>query len=655
MPEDLWSFVLVGDPQVSPDGEQVVFVVTETDEDADGYASSIWIAETKDPSTLRPLTNPPDDEPVRESLPRWSPDGFVIAFASNRDGATRLWVIDPEGGEAERISQHSGNIAGLNWSPLGDALTFTAAPAQREEDRPRADVYVTDRLRYKFNGRGLMDDSRRNAVWTVDLATGEVLQLTDAWWDDSSPTWSPDGEYIYFISDRYPEEDMYYVTDLWRVPATGGTAEKVSDGEGPITNPVFAPEGGEIAFVGHRRRDDTVANLELLVMGPGGEAPRSLTGDVDRSVGNSVGADVRFDGGNGDPRWIDGGSGILFSMTDGGHCNLYRIAADGSEATPRALEGLPPVVTSFSANASGDPVVALVGADWNTPGDLWVVDAAGRPLRFSHFNDDLLDEVKLSEPRRVTYRGADDWPMEGWIMEPLDRAEGERYPLVLEIHGGPAATSGAAFFLEYQLLTAAGWGVMFNNPRGSKGYGEEHARGVIGEWGKDDFIDLMAAADRALEMDWVDPDRLGVTGGSYGGYMTNWMVTQTDRFRAAATFRSISNLYTKYGCSDIGFYHNRKGMGGADLWDSEDFIMSRSPIRYAPNVKTPILIVHSEEDHRCPMEQGEQWFSALKRLGVTCRFVRYAGENHELSRAGRPHNRVDRLHRLLDWFHTYLD
>ena len=179
VPEDLWSFQLVGDPQVSPDGKRVVFVLTKANEDADGYTSSIWIAETDDPSTLRPLTNPPDRGPVRESMPRWSPDGFVLAFVSNRDGATRLWIIDPEGGEAERISEHSGNIAGLNWSPLGDALAFTAAPERREEDDVRADVYVTDRLRYKFNGRGLMDDSRRNAVWTVDLATGDALQLTD--------------------------------------------------------------------------------------------------------------------------------------------------------------------------------------------------------------------------------------------------------------------------------------------------------------------------------------------------------------------------------------------------------------------------------------------------------------------------------------------
>ncbi len=651
-PEDIWSFELVGDPRVSPDGRRVAFVLTGIDSEANAYVSSIWMAETDNPASVRPLTNPAGDEPVRETMPRWSPDGSRLAFASNRDGATRLWVIDPDGGEAERVGDHSGNLAGLTWSPTGKALAFTSAPpAPSPESDPQPDVYSTDRLRYKFNGRGLMEDERRNAVWVMDVKTGDATQLTDSWWDDANPAWSACGDYIYFTSDRYPEEDMYYVTDLYRVYGAGGEAERITDGEGPVNNPVVSPDGERVAFIGNARGDDTVANLELCTMDIEGGDRTSATSSIDRSVGNSVGSDTRMDGGTGEPVWIRGGEEILFSVTDGPRCDLH-VTVPGSD--PRPVDGLPPVITSFSANSEGDPVVAAVAADWDNPGDLWIVGRDGIATRFTAFNDALLDELILSEPKRVEYIGAEDWPMEGWIMEPAGIRDGQKYPLVLHVHGGPAATSGNAFFFEYQLLASEGWGIMYNNPRGSKGYGEEHARGVIGEWGRNDYLDLMAAVDRASELDWVDVDRLGVTGGSYGGYMTNWMVTQTGRFRAAATFRSISNLYTKYGCSDIGFYHNRKGMGGADLWDEEDFIMSRSPIRYAPRVTTPILIVHAEEDYRCPMEQAEQWYSALKRLGVTTQFVRYAGENHELSRSGKPQNRVDRLRRLVAWFAEHL-
>ncbi len=651
-PEDLWSLKFVGDPQVAPDGGRVAFVVTALDRENDGYVSRVWIAETDDPTSARPLTNPPGDSPIRETMPRWSPDGTALAFASNREGPNHIWLIDPSGGEAVRVSDHTGNYAGLNWSPTGSALTFVAAPPPEEKEEPGPAVYSTNRLRYKFNGRGLMRDSRRNAVWSMDVSSGKANRLTEAWWDDANPVYSPDGEYIYFVSDRYPEEDMYYVTDLYRVPAAGGDVEKITDGEGPVATPTFSPDGRTVAFVGHSEGDDTTANLQLMCMDADGGPRESLTSEIDRSVGCSVGSDSRFDGGSGQPLWIAGAHELLFNLTDGGKCGLYRV---GEDSPPRQLRDFPPVITSFSASSDTDPVIAAVGADWNTPGDLWVMNRSGEVRQFTDLNRDLLGSVMLSRPIPTSYSGAEGWPMEGWIMEPVGRESGRKYPLVLEIHGGPASTSGDCFFFEYQLLAASGWGVMYNNPRGSKGYGEKHARGVIGEWGRNDYRDLMAALDRAEEEEWVDRERLGVTGGSYGGYMTNWMVTQTDRFRAAVTFRSISNLYTKYGCSDIGFYHNRKGMGGADLWTDEDLIMSRSPIRYAPQVDTPILIVHSEEDYRCPMEQAEQWYTALKRLGVTCQFVRYAGENHELSRSGRPHNRMDRLERLVHWFQTYLD
>ncbi len=651
--EDLWRLRFVGDPQVSSDGSRIAFVVTETDLEHDAYRSAIWVADTEDPDSAVQFTNPAGgDQADRDRSPRWSPDGQKLAFVSNRGGKDRIWCIDGGGGEAVLLGDFTGAASGLTWSPSGDRLAFSSMPPSEDDcqdDRDRADVYVTRRLRYKFNGRGFLDDDRKMNIWVMDVDTGKVTRLTDAGADDHSPAWSVDGATVFFTSDRRPELQMYYVPDLYSVPAGGGEARRITRGQGPVSAVRPSPTGDVIAFFGHEQGDRMTANTELYLMSPDGTGWTSLTSGFDRNVGNSVGADARFDAGEAAPGWCRWG--LVFSLTDGGCSRLYRV---DREANHRVLEGFPPVITSYSVSTEGEPVVAAVGADNDTPGDLWVQRPGEDPVQFTRFNAGLLAEIDLSMPERVTFAGAEDWEIEGWLMRPVGFEKGQKYPLVLEIHGGPAGTSGNAFFGEYQLLAAAGFGVMYTNPRGSTGYGEEHAEGVIGDWGGNDYRDLMAAVDFACEQDWVDPERLGVTGGSYGGYMTNWIVSQTDRFAAAVTFRSISNLYTKYGCSDIGFYGNRRGMGGADLWDSEDFIMSRSPIRYAPDVVTPILIVHAEEDYRCPMEQAEQWYVALKRLGVECEFVRYRGEDHELSRSGRPHNRRDRLKRQFEWFERYL-
>lgn len=299
---------------------------------------------------------------------------------------------------------------------------------------------------------------------------------------------------------------------------------------------------------------------------------------------------------------------------------------------------------------------------------------AGARTRLTDLNAAWLEEVQLSTVERATFPSVEGGTIEGWLMKPFGFKEagnavdgaggvtgaatggagGRRYPVVLEIHGGPHSTYGSAFMFEFQLLCARGYGVFYTNPRGSVGYGDAFANRVCGDWAGIDYQDLMAAADFLETVPWVDRRRIGVTGGSQGGYLTNWLVGHTTRFAAAVTQRSMSNLYTKFGVSDIGWYGDKAGMGEADLWDREDFIMERSPIRYAKKVRTPILIIHSDQDYRCPLEQGEQWYVALKRLGVTTEFVRFTGENHELSRSGRPRNRLERLERIVGWFERFM-
>ncbi|HHY11941.1 MAG TPA: S9 family peptidase, partial [Firmicutes bacterium] len=277
-----------------------------------------------------------------------------------------------------------------------------------------------------------------------------------------------------------------------------------------------------------------------------------------------------------------------------------------------------------------------------------------RCCRLTSVNEEVLSELQLSQPEYFLFTASDGVELEGWLMKPINFEPGKKYPVVVEIHGGPAVTYGLAFFHEFQVLASNGYGVFYCNPRGSLGYGEWFAQQVIADQGGMDYQDIMALRNYMDTVEWADSGKVGVTGGSYGGFMTNWIVGHTDRFHAAVTQRSISNWYTKYGTSDIGFYGNRKGMGMRDLWDSEGFLMERSPIRYAPNVNTPILIIHAEQDYRCPMEQAEQWYIALKRLGKTVEFARFAGENHELSRSGKPWNRRERLRHILRWFGEHL-
>jgi dipeptidyl aminopeptidase/acylaminoacyl peptidase len=310
------------------------------------------------------------------------------------------------------------------------------------------------------------------------------------------------------------------------------------------------------------------------------------------------------------------------------------------------------VVSSYDV-AGGSVVVNR--ANPVSIGDLFVGPVGGEIKQVTHFNEDLFKDRYAGWPEKIEFRHPDGALLEGWVIKPLGFEEGKKYPLVMEIHGGPHTTYGNVFFHEFQILTGHGFGVLYTNPRGSMGYGEDFARSIVGDWCGLDARDLeFMAADALKKIPWVDPARYGVTGGSQGGYFTNWLISHTKLFNAAVAQRSMSNLYSKYGVADNGWSGDRAGMGGKDLWDDEDLIMERSPIRYARNVTTPTLIIHSDMDFRCPLEQGEQWYVALKRLGVTVEMLLFHGENHELSRSGKPANRVVRLEAILGWFEKYL-
>ncbi len=710
--EDLWRLKFVGDPELAPDGSKVVWVQTETNADKNTYESAIWMSARDAGGCFGAPVRLTYGKigtgyGAREGSPCFSPDGNYLAFVSNRSGKNHIWLLDmKDGGEARQITQGDDGVSAITWSPDGKHLAFISRepkeePEDKEEARKTKDVTVVTKLRYKANGVPYIVDPRPQQIFIVNIESGERKQLTFGEYDCSYPAFSPDGRTLAFTSCREIVHEVDSVPDIWIVTLANGELKKLTNGRGPAGAPVYSPDGRFIAFFGNVRKEVAAAKSEVLVIPADGGDAKVLTSGFDRSVGCSVSTDSRFDAGGGVPYWSQDGKFIYFIGTDRGYSKIFRVSIEDSEirevgtvenSSPHhatcACGGLsqtfeyPPVISSMAfQDLAGDEVFAFIGGSELNPSDVYIAQGVSQDCvglesevkvthwqyqvvfkkhrfnqccRLTAVNEDVLSELQLSKPEVFLFTSSDGVELEGWLMKPVNFEPGRKYPAVVEIHGGPATTYGMAFFHEFQLLTSNGYGVFYCNPRGSLGYGEWFAQQVIADQGGMDYQDIMALGNYVDTVEWVDSGKVGVTGGSYGGYMTNWIVGHTNRFHAAVTQRSISNWYTKYGTSDIGFYGNRKGMGMRDLWDSEGWLMERSPIRYAPNVTTPILIIHSEQDYRCPMEQAEQWYIALKRLGKTVEFVRFAGENHELSRSGKPWNRRERLRHILRWFDKYL-
>ncbi len=675
VPEDYYRFQFVSDPQISPDGTQIAFVVATVSKDRRSRESSIYMVAADGSAEPRKFTGGTSDR-----SPRWSPDGSQLAFSGNRDGRSQIYVIPLAGGEAAPLADLDKSVSSFQWSPEGSAMILSirsdpeedekeakkgeaeateaegageenagegsgedetggaaGGGGETEAEKPKADVKVITWARYKANGAGYLDE-RRSHIWHLDIATGDLTQLTSgADWNDGGASVSPDGTRIAFSSNRTGEEyEGDNNSDVWVVPLTGGEPQQLTTNEFGDGSPQWSPDGRRILY---SRTDSHYDQSDLHLMAAAGGESRSLTDNFDRIARNVS--------------WAPDGGSIFFTASDWGATPIFRLDLE-SGSTERLIDA-PVTISNLRVSKDGETLVFTLEDEKRLP-EIWAMDAAGgEPRQLTRFNENLLAELILRPVEEFRFTNDKGFEVQGFFVRPVGWEEGTSYPLILNIHGGPSGMWGHSWFQEFQMLAAQGYAVAFVNYRGSTGYGFEFQKQVRWDYGGADYEDNMQGLEALLEREpWIDRDRLGVTGGSHGGFLTNWIISQTDIFAAAVTQRSVSNWVSEAGTQQYTPRMMNLEFNGS-LWENYDLYWDRSPIKYAHQIVTPTLIIHSDGDHICPIGQAQELFYALKNTGVPTELVIFEGENHGLSRGGKPVNLVERLTRMIDWFDKYLE
>jgi dipeptidyl aminopeptidase/acylaminoacyl peptidase len=651
VPHDVFELTGVADPRLSPDGATVAYVAGRVDEEANEYRSAVWLAAAGGSAPPRRFTS----GEKADADPRWSPDGTRLAFTSNRaDKASQLYVMPVDGGEPRKLTSLKEDVTQAAWSPDGTRIAFVArvrdADLEEEDDKKRRPRRLT-RLQYKLDSVGWTAGRPQHLFVVPADGSAEPTQLTGGDYEDHSPAWSPDGRTIAFISSRHPDWDLEMVADVYLVDAAGAEPRRLTQGDGAIGSVAWLPDGRlaveRLPGVWDDPRHTKIATVDA----ESGEITL-LTTSLDRNCSTYPG--MR------EPLWNDGE--LLFVVEDHGRVHVYAVAADGS-GEPRVVVGGEREVTGLDVAAgrlvftASDPVHLSELYDAGQVAAIEHPAAAG--VRLTDAGDAFAGGRELVKPEMFTAVSPDGSGVDAWIMRPAGYEEGKKYPTLLNIHGGPYGQYGEVFFDEFQVYCGAGYAVVFSNPRGSSGSTEEWARAIRGPgesgpgWGSVDYEDCMAVVDEAVRrFDFVDADRLGVIGGSYGGYMTSWIVGHTDRFKAAVSERAVNNFDSQWGSSDFGW--DFKGYTDKFLFEDVDMYRRVSPVSFAENIHTPLLILHSEDDLRCPVEQAEHLFTTLRLLKRPVEFVRFPAESHELTRSGSPLHRVWRFELVVEWFDRYL-
>ena len=665
---DLLAFTWVGDAQISPDGTTIAFVKVVVNERENRYETAIYAVPATGGQPPRLLTSG-----TRDTSPRWSPDGTTLAFVrvvEKKDGPSlpQVHLLPLSGGEARRITDLPRGATGPVWSPDGKTVAFISTTAHTDLDPPaagrRSDVRVIDRPVYRENGNpDYVDPERRSHIWTVrvdDIGPGGPSRVTDGAYDESNIGWSRDGRRILFVSDRRANPYFYADdTDLFSVPASGGEITRVASIDGVVGRFTVSNDGRRIAFVGIPQGQPVRSYDEpdlFVVDAEGKGAPRNLTERYDYDISGGIGGDQASPRGSGSKAivWAPDDRSVLVVASERGSANIRRINVE--TAAVESITDGPQDVMSFTAARDGSTLAAII----STPvvlGDVNVVKTTApkrSPTAVTHFNDALFERLNLTEPEEISYPSFDGKRIHGWILKPPRFDASRRYPMILEIHGGPHSAYGNTFTHEFAWMAAKGYVVLYTNPRGSSSYGQDFGNIIQYRYPGDDYRDLMAGVDEVVKRGYVDAGRLGVTGGSGGGLLTNWTITQTQRFKAAVSQRDIADWTGFWYAADFSQFTPfwfRKAP-----WEDPREFAERSPITYVANVTTPLMLILGDEDYRTPPGAGgEQMFRALQYRRVPSVMVRFPRENHELSRSGEPWHRVERLRHIVGWMDRWLD
>jgi dipeptidyl aminopeptidase/acylaminoacyl peptidase len=655
--EDLVALQIASEPQVSPDGLQIAYAVLKSDAEANTARSSIWLvpALTGASGKLQPprqLTA----EALNSVMPRWSPDGRWLAFLSDRSGSMQIYLLPLNGGEARQVSSLKQSVTEFCWRPDGHAL-LAVSPWKTEDDQPTEQdeeiVQVWTRLDETWDGTGYKH-GRHQQLWLIDLESDQpATRLTFEPIDHLQPCWSPDGKEIAFCANRRTAPDLSVSAALWVLNLETGRSRRLSPSEGLAQQPAWSPDGRWLAFYYAADQSETANVVPWIVEANGHSAPRpATTASLSQTSIETLVDNLHFYGVS-RPCWYPDNTSLMVTVQARGQVHINRLYINTNHEEPLTTGNGCYLSPHMSTNGR---TIAALRTDWFTPGDIWAMAGNGaNRRRLTGVNDVLLRSRQLIRPRKISWRSFDGLEIEGWLyLPPLP--PGERAPLVLDVHGGPTLAWAESYVHDFQVLAGMGYAVLAANPRGSAGYGEEFCRKIINDWGGDDFRDLMLGVDHVIATEPIDGSRLAITGASYGGYMTCWAITQTRRFKAAVARNPVTSLLTCGLHSDQWLWFGLiMGTQDADQ-DPETLRRSCSPMTFADAITTPLLLIHSTEDLRCPPSESLQLFNVLRARQHTVELALYPGVSHLLDFPGygSPKQRMDRERRSFEWIKKYV-
>ena len=652
--DDLYKFRIPLEPRVSLSGQDVVFTVERMDKKDKKYYSNLYSTGTNGRG-LKQLTFGKRND----HSPAWSPDDKSIAFIRKKETSSQIWLLPIDGGEAKPLTKlPRGTISGIKWSPNGKKILFLFHPLGKEvivskDGKIETPVYrQIKEIWYRLDGQGFFD-SENTHVWVANGKTGSAKQLVFGDYDDMFPCWSPDGKEICFVSFREKNwRQRLDEQDIYRVPVNGGKLKKVKTPSGPKDGGIsFSPDGKTIAYIGHDQpyKGWGEINYILNTVNITGKRHETFGKKLNRMAMMLTLGDITPSFVITSPIWSKNGKSVYYGIAHEGRHHI--VNTDVNTGRDKIITTKNTVACTWSMDAH-ETVMVYNGASLESPDELFTLKLnTGETKQITRLNGRYINSLNYSVAEEVEFYNGKQKLM-GWLVKPPNFNPKKKYPFILNIHGGPRCQYGRTFYHEMYVLAQAGYIVMYTNPRGSQGYGEKFARAIKGKWAEPAMKDLMSAVDHALSLGFVNKNKMGVTGGSYGGYMTNWIVTHTSRFKAAVTQRCVSDLSSMFGNSDIGWDLSWE-FGGAP-WKNRQAYLKWSPMTYIDKCTTPLLIIHSEFDLRCNIEQGDQMFTALKYLKQDVEYIRFPEEPHGLSRHGRPDRREARLKFIVDWFDKYL-